>query len=241
MMRARRLRLRARRAMTLMELTVTLTITALVTAAGAAALTTIIDERRIISESNLPIERAAALRDMIRSWITAGTIQVSTSTITNNGTSTTTIRPITSATSPGGTGLTAAVATGDEVSFATNALTPGTGPSTRVRMFIDGDPNTVEEGLTIEYQARANSPLARKQLEPMIGGMIVEYFDNRTKQWFGASQVATIQPIAVRITFQSYDESNPAYALSPLLRVPFVFRMVNAQITRSTSSTTTGR
>jgi type II secretory pathway pseudopilin PulG len=234
-----RSRLRARRAMTLMELTVTLTITALVTAAGTAALTTIIDERRIISESNLPIERAAALRDMIRSWITAGTIQISTSTITNStsGSRTTTVRPITSATSRGGVGLTAAVASGDEVSFATNALTPGTGPSTRVRMFIDGDPNTIEEGLTIEYQARTSSPLARRQLEPMIGGMIVEYFDNRTKQWFGASQVATIQPIALRITFQSYDESNPAYALPPLLRVPFVFRMVNAQVTNNNTTT----
>jgi hypothetical protein len=59
--------------------------------------------------------------------------------------------------------------------------------------------------------------------------MVVEYLDNRTRQWIGASQAATInQPLALRLTFVSYDESNAAYALPPLLRVPFVFRLPGA-------------
>jgi prepilin-type N-terminal cleavage/methylation domain-containing protein len=225
--------MRVRRGLTLLELVITISIMGLVASIGVTAFSSIITHREIVSTANLQTERAAAVRDMIRTWITAGSIQIQ---LGGNAAGRGGGSSVVTRTNPNAPqGVTAAVSTGDEVTFTTNALTPASAPSTRVRLFVDADDNTPEQGLTIEYQPSTNRPLQRRQLDPMlapyvpmIGGMIVEYLDNRTHQWFAASQVATIQAIAIRITLQSMDETNAAYALPPLLKVPFIFKMQNA-------------
>jgi prepilin-type N-terminal cleavage/methylation domain-containing protein len=214
--------MRARRGMTLMELVVAIALTGMMAAAGAATFSSIIDHRRVIRESTVSTERAAALREMIRTWIAASSILIQQGGgprgLTSNAR--TSARP-----GMATSGVTAAATTGDEVTFTTSAMTPTPSSNTRVRLFVDGDPNTPESGLTIEYQGSNASPLERRQLDSTIGVMTVEYLDNRTGRWFEATQVATIQPIAMRIALAAAEGDS----IPRLLQLPFVFRMGDVQ------------
>ena len=98
----------------------------------------------------------------------------------------------------------------------------------RSQLFVDGDPNTVEQGLSIEYQGANASPLRRMQLDSAVGVLTVEYLDNRTGRWYAATQVATIQPIALRFTLSAAEGDS----IPRLLQVPFIFRMGDAQQAR---------
>ena len=119
-----------------------------------------------------------------------------------------------------GTTISAAAATGDEISVNTTAPNPANAPSVRMRIFIDGDEGTPERGLTIEYQTSNQAPLQRLQLEPSIGGMKVEYLDQRTNRWRPASEAATIQPIAVRVWLLPAS----GVQLPAILQVPMIFQ-----------------
>src|SRR5262245_64757856 len=67
---------RVRAGMTLMELVIGIAITGLMALAGAGAFASIIDHRKVIRESTVTTERAAALRDMLRTWISSGQVQI---------------------------------------------------------------------------------------------------------------------------------------------------------------------
>jgi prepilin-type N-terminal cleavage/methylation domain-containing protein len=211
----------ARRGMTLMELVVAIAITGMMAAIGGATFSSIIDHRRVIRESTVSTERAAALREMIRGWITAGTIQIQQGGGPRGLRSTARIGMNPDA----ATGVTAAASTGDELTIATTALTPTVSPSTRIRLFVDGDDNTPEKGLTIEYQASNASPLQRRELDSTIGSMTVEFLDNRTGRWYDATQAATITPIAVRFSFAPMEHQS----LPRLLLLPFIYRIGDVQ------------
>ena len=60
-------------------------------------------------------------------------------------------------------------------------------------------------------------------LDSTIDSLVVEYLDNRTNRWFGASQVATITPRAVRLTLLATDNK----PIPRLLRVPIVLALGN--------------
>jgi type II secretory pathway pseudopilin PulG len=215
--------------MTLMELVVAIAITGMMAAVGAATFSSIIDHRRVIRESTVSTERAAALREMIRGWIVAGTIQIQQGGGPRGLRSTARIGM-----NPGAmTGVTAAASTGDELTINTTALTPTGSPSTRLRLFVDGDDNTPEKGLSIEYQGSNASPLARRQLDSTIGTMTVEFLDNRTGRWYGASQAATITPIAVRFAFAAVEHDS----LPRLLLLPFIYRIGDVQQQRGRPAT----
>jgi prepilin-type N-terminal cleavage/methylation domain-containing protein len=212
---------RMRPGMTLMELIVAIALTGMMAAAGAATFSSIIDHRRVIRESTVATERAAALREMLRTWIAAGTIQVQQGGGPRGRASTVRVSA-----RPGmAVGVTAAAATGDELTLVTSAMTPTPAASTRIRLFVDGDENTPEHGLSMEYQGSTGSPLERRQLDSTIGVMTVEFLDNRTARWYAAAQAATIQPIAVRFAFSAAEGDS----LPRLLQLPFVFRMGDVQ------------
>lgn len=222
------MRLRARPGMTLMELVVGVVLTGVMAAIGAGAFYSIIDHRRAIIEATAETERAAALREMLRSWINSASVQITTNTGQQTQSRTfgiggtqiiqqTRITGTTTTTTP--VGVTAAVATGDELTFITSSLTPALTPRTRVRLFIDGDPATPETGLTIEYQSSTAAPLQRKQLDSTIVAMSVQFLDRTTGLWYSASDAATIQPVATRIWFP---ESDNVY-VTPLLQYPMIF------------------
>lgn len=210
-----------RRGMTLMELVVAIALTGMMAAAGAATFASIIDHRRVIRESTVETERAAALREMVRTWIAASSILVQQ----GGGPRGLTTSARVSARPGVAGGVTAAATTGDEITFTTSAMAPIPSPNTRIRLFVDGDPNTPESGLTIEYQGSNASPLQRRQLDGTIGAMFVEYLDNRTGRWYPALQAATIQPIALRFAFAAAEGDS----IPRLLELPFVFRMGDPQ------------
>jgi type II secretory pathway pseudopilin PulG len=211
--------------MTLMELVVAIALTGMMAAAGAATFASIIDHRRVIRESTVATEQAAALREMLRTWVVSSSIQIQQG---GGPRGLTTSRQATRTGPMSNAGVTAAATTGDELTFTTSALTPTPSSNTRVRLFVDGDPNTPESGLTIEYQGSNAAPLQRMQLDSTVGVMVVEYLDNRTGRWYPALQAATIQPIALRFTLGPAEGDS----ISRLLQVPFIFRMGDAQQAR---------
>jgi prepilin-type N-terminal cleavage/methylation domain-containing protein len=216
--------MKARSGMTLMELVVAIALTGMMAAAGAATFASIIDHRRVIRESTVATERAAALREMLRTWIVSSSIQIQQ----GGGP-----RGLASSGRGGNAslitgGVSAAVQTGDELTFTTSAMTPTPSANTRVRLFVDGDPNTVEHGLAIEYQGGNATPLRRMQLDTTVGVLTVEYLDNRTGRWYAAAQAATIQPIAMRLMLSAAEGDS----IPRLLQLPFIFRMGDAQQAR---------
>ncbi len=228
-----------RSGMTLIEMMVALVVTGAVASIGAMTFDSIIEHRRIIVAATQETERAAALREMLRAWIASGTIQITTGGAQSTGTAIAAPRvtaptiatPNSSYQPPA---ITAAVSTGDELTFRTYALTPSNTANTLVRLFVDGDPATPETGLTIEYQATTANPLQRMQLDSTIVMMTVEFLDQTTYRWYPYSEAATIRPIAVRVYFPPVDN----YYVPALLQVPMLFVLPAAQ---SQTNTTGGR
>jgi type II secretory pathway pseudopilin PulG len=210
--------------MTLMELVIGLAITGMMAAAGAGAFTSIIDHRARIRDAARTTERAEAFREMLRSWIYAGTIQLQRGGGPRVGTAFTTRTNATNATA-GMNNLassTAAQAAGDELAFTTTALNPSLLGNVRMRLYVDADNNTPESGLSIEYQPNAQLPLVRRMLDSTIDSLKVEYLDSRTGKWYPATETATITPIAVRLSLHSKDST-----ASPLLGLPMLFPIGN--------------
>jgi prepilin-type N-terminal cleavage/methylation domain-containing protein len=213
--------MRARRGMTLMELVIGITITGLMVAAGAGAFSSIIDHRRIIRESTVETERAAALRDMIRMWIVSGRVMIQQGggpRGLTRGAAGANLRTA-GALAMNAAAVSAAQASGDELVFTTTALNPSMLTNVRIRLYIDGDANTLETGLAMEYQPNPQSPLLRRGIDASIGVLKVEYLDRRTGRWFPATEAATIQPRAVRITMLAAEGDS----IAPLLSVPMIF------------------
>jgi prepilin-type N-terminal cleavage/methylation domain-containing protein len=212
--------MRRRAGMTLMELVIGLAITGMMAAAGAGAFSSIIDHRRIIRDASAATERAAALREMLHSWLVAGTVQIQ-----QGGGPRGLTRGI-----AGGAGAqsragnnTASVSTaqaiGDEVSFTTTALNPSLLAAVRIRLYIDGDANTPEKGLTIEYQPNLQMPLVRRMLDSTIDTLKVEFLDTRTGRWFRSTEAATIRPRAFRLTLLGGEHGQ----LPAILSLPMIF------------------
>jgi hypothetical protein len=201
-------------------------ITGMMASVGGMAFGSIIDHRKAIVQATISTERAAALRETVRSWLTSGNILVQSGGLPQTGgrgrAATTTLRT----TSPGSStssvqSVTAAAASGDELDFTTLAANPANSIEATMRLFIDGDASTPETGLTLEYRASTESPLLRRQLDPSIGSMTVEYLDTSTRRWFPSSQASTITPRAMRLTLGPAD----GYVLSPILTMPMVIAM----------------
>jgi prepilin-type N-terminal cleavage/methylation domain-containing protein len=226
---------RVRRGMTLMELVVALAITGLMATAGAVAFGSIIDHRKVIRTATVSTERAASLRDMLRSWIMSGTIQI------QQGGGPRGLRGGVGAAGGGGAAsrggssiaaVTSAQAAGDELAFTTTALNPSLLPNVRIRLYVDADANTPEKGLTIEYQPNLQMPMVRKMLDSTIDTLRVEFLDRRTNKWFPASQSAAVNPMAARVTLLS-----GVAALHPILGLPMIFPIVGQAGVAVTGST----
>jgi type II secretory pathway pseudopilin PulG len=207
--------------MTLMELVIGLAITGMMAAAGAVAFGSIIDHRQTIRTASVETERAAALREMLHGWIEAGSVQIQQGGgprgLNRGGAA-----PATATSAMGNSvaSVSAAQASGDEVTFTTSELNPSLLPNVRIRLYVDADNNTPEKGLTIEYQPNSQMPLVRKMLDSTIDTLRVEFLDQRTNRWIESSQAATITPTALRLTLLS-----GLVKLPPILGVPMIFPM----------------
>ncbi len=209
--------MRPRNGMTLIELVIGVVITGLMAAAGAATFTNIIDNRRVMVEATVELERASALREMLRNWIGAGTVQAQTPSVVVRRAYEEQVRQ-NGRQRAGQPVVSSAISTGDELRFTTSALTPALSPYVNVRLYVDGDPNTSEQGLSIEYQVTPQAPLQRRQLDSSIVRMTVEYLDRTTNRWVPSSEAGAIRMAAVRLSFPSDSVEVPR-----LLRLPMVF------------------
>ena len=214
-----------------MELIVALTITGFMAAVGTATFSSIIDSKRIVKESTMNTERAAALREAIRTWLLPASIQIQQGTPPrgNSGNGRGGTLTASTKTPNGAETVTAAVANGDEVTFTTTAPNPANAPDARMRLFVDTDEATPEHGLTLEYQVNQQAPLQRRELDSLITSMTVEYLDQRTRQWFRSGTVSTAtQPLAIRITLTPANNSKEP----PLMEYPMVFAITRSTITQ---------
>lgn len=191
---------RARTGMTLLELVIAITILAMMATGGAAAFATIIDRQETIRTASAEVERAAALRETLRQWIVQGEPQIQQGGVPRGarGVAATQLANLARAGSSQA-GVTAAASTGNELTVTTNAPNPLMAANVRIRIFVDADDNTPEQGLTIEYQASAQTPLMRRELDRSVGDLAVEFFDQRTGRWIASTEASTGQPIALRI------------------------------------------
>jgi prepilin-type N-terminal cleavage/methylation domain-containing protein len=193
-----------RSGMTLMELVIALTILTIMATAGGVAFSTIIDRQETIRTASAEVERGAALRETVRQWVLQGEILVQRGNLPRGGASGRfSFQAVNPAQGRGQqTGVTAAASTGPELTVNTTAPNPLNAGTVTIRLFVDADQATPEQGLTIEYRAGGNtaSPLMRRQLDASVGEMTLEFYDYRTNRWLDYTQVSTIEPIAVRIT-----------------------------------------
>lgn len=216
-----------RSGMTLLELIIALTILGLLVTIGAAAFAMVIDRQQTMQNATVDVERAAALRETIRQWILQGTVEVPRGGLPRGARAGTGGRQPASvapgaaggSTSAALAGVTAAASTStaNEFSVVTNAPSPLMLPAVRMRVFVDADPNTPEQGLTIEYQGPTpQSPLLRRELDPSVGDMLVEYYDPRTGRWADNAAASPANAIALRVTMIPADGAT----LPRLLEIP---------------------
>ncbi len=214
--------IRARGGMTLLELVIALVITGLMASVGAAAFGSIIDNQARVERASVTTERAASLREMIHSWLESGTVTVRQGGLPRGfGRGGTSLRTVSASGTAAVQSVTPAVVTGDVLSFTTQAPNPANAPQATMRLFVDDDPTTSEVGLTVEYQASAQSPLLRRQLEPSIDSLVIEYLDARTSRWYPAQDAATITPRAVRLHLHASatSEFSPLMTMSMMLPI----------------------
>lgn len=206
--------MKARSGMTLIELVIALAILAMVAATGGHAFGTIIDQQTTIRTASAEVERASALRETIRQWILQGEPQIQRGGAPRGarGGAAQTVAAVAPGSSSRGTptGVTAAASTGNELTVLTNGPNPLMSASVRIRIFVDADEATPEKGLAIEYQSQVQgagnlSVLQRMQLDPDVGDLKVEFYDQRTTRWLASTEASTGQPIALRFTMLPAD------------------------------------
>ncbi|MBP6572717.1 MAG: prepilin-type N-terminal cleavage/methylation domain-containing protein, partial [Gemmatimonadales bacterium] len=206
-----------RRGLTLLELTISLALTGMMALIGFSAFSGVIDRRRTVVEATMATERAASLRTLLHGWLLPAQIQAQSGGTPRQagGRGGATIQPMQVSSVQA---VTPAVISGDELRFTTTADNPAGAPSATMRLFIDDDEKTPEVGLTVEYQANAQSPLQRQQLDAGISGITVEYLDSRTNRWYPAVGAAAITPRAMRLTLAAAEgDSLPGLLLVPLV------------------------
>jgi prepilin-type N-terminal cleavage/methylation domain-containing protein len=212
--------MRARGGMTLMELVIGLAITGIMAAAGVAAFGSIIDHRRVIRDASAATERAAALRETIRSWTVGGNVRIQLSGVPRGLTRTAARGQNQALGGMSAAAVTPAQGSGDDLTITTSAQNPAMTASLTIRLYVDSDGSTPEHGLTMEYQPAPTQPLVRTMLDSTIDSLKVEYLDGRTHRWIAASQAATIgNVLAFRVTMIPNPSSHP----SPLIGLPMVF------------------
>ncbi|MCC7195290.1 MAG: type II secretion system protein [Gemmatimonadaceae bacterium] len=212
--------------MTLLELVIALAILGILVAVGGGAFSTVIDRERTIRTASVETERAAALRDMLRQWIAQGDVQIQQGGGPGGAQSaaqrgrTATVAQASSRAGSAVAGVTAAASTGNELTVVTSAPNPLMAPQARIRIFVDADDNTPERGLTIEYQATTQTPLMRRQLDPDVADITVEFYDQRLGRWLPSTEAATGgQLVALRLTMVPAEGKT----LSPLLTEPITY------------------
>jgi hypothetical protein len=191
---------------TLLELVVGLTVTGLTVSAGYAAFGSMMDHRSAAQEQVDRVTRAADARRTVVGWLEGARL-----TVDQNG--------------PQFRGLDGVYqgVPDDDLSFLT--ASPGATRSGEavVRLFIDRDSLTPEQGLTAELSGSAG----RIEIEPRAAGLDFRYSTSALGkiEWLPSWISSTVLPLAVELTLQPRDGDT----LPPLLRLPVIVPLGNGR------------
>jgi type II secretory pathway pseudopilin PulG len=102
------------------------------------------------------------------------------------------------------------------LAFTTTAVNPAGAPGLPLRLFIDDDAGTPEQGLTLEFRVSPERPVERREIDADIMAMSVEYLDADTRTWRTADGAAAARPLAVRLTFSATEAGDDRLRRLPL-------------------------
>ena len=188
-----------RAGMTLMELVIALLITGMIAAIGAAAFSSVLDNRAEAKIATDAVTRAAATRALLVSWLSSGRFSSDAQ------------RPPTVTTLNLGED-------DDALVVMVSTPTPINYTEAVVHLFVDRDPETPERGLVAEMQSIEAAQLVRTELDSAVTGLLVEYLDEGTNRWVARKEGIVRSPRAVRMTLSARAPDT----LPPLLRLPFI-------------------
>jgi prepilin-type N-terminal cleavage/methylation domain-containing protein len=198
----------ARRGMTLIELVVGLTVTGMATAAGYGIFAALVDQRDRVEQQINTVSRSAAARRMLVTWIQGARL-----TIEESG--------------PPFRGMDGVYehVPDDELSFLTTAPTPIEARETVVRLYVDHDRLTPEQGLTAELSAWPAARVERVEIEPHAAGLNFRYFTRMlgSSEWLPSWISSTVLPAGVELTLSAGTHDT----LPSLLRFPIVLPVGN--------------
>jgi len=189
--------------MTLLELVVGLTVTGLVVTAGFGALQ-MLGDRRLQAEAAMnAVARAANERAELESWL-AGT------------------RLVAEEGGPDFRGLDGVRdrTPDDELTFLTTAPTPLRTGETVVRLYVDRDPGTPEQGLTAVFGDWRGTSLRRVELDRSVDGFDARYWSTMMgeRTWLPSWISSTVLPAGVELRFLAAAGDT----LMPLLQLPLL-------------------
>jgi hypothetical protein len=204
--------MKARAGTTLLELVVALAITGAVALIGSATFGQLLDRRTTIVDAVRETERAGARRALVRAWVADGLVEAPATTRRVESLAATMERRRRDRAPDQPAVPREAMARGDALVVTTNALTPVEARGVRVRLYVDADPETPERGLTAEFQAARIGPMQRRELDPDVADMQVEYLDARTGRWIASrdASVASVRAARVTLLDRARDERRDA-------------------------------
>lgn len=203
-------RCRTRRGMTLIELVVALTITGLVMTSGYAAFSTMAERRTQATRTMNEVQRAAALRSTLAEWLAAAELTIEDDDVMFRGLD--------------------GVRDGrpdDEFSFRANAPSGGSIRSSKIRLFIERNDSTPEQGLVASIEGEPARSRRLVELDSRVTSLDVRYLSSvhGTQDW-GTSWVSTtVLPLGVEVTLGA----DVADSLPPLLRLPILVALQGAK------------
>lgn len=189
--------------MTLLELVVGLTVTGLVITAGFAALEMLGDRRQAVEAAMNLATRAANERAEIESWL-AG------------------VRLVPEEGGPNFRGLDGVNdrMPDDELTFLTTAPTPLGAGETIVRLYVDRDSATPEQGLTAVFAEWRGTSVRRVELDHSIAGLDARYLSTMMgeRMWLASWISSTVLPAGVEFRFLAAAGDS----LPPVFQVPIL-------------------
>ncbi len=223
--------MRARRGTSVLELVVALLVTGVVATAGARAFEQVIARRAQVLDVTSSTERDSALRALLHEWIDGGVTdppfaEVAREQFMREA------RAVPRAMRDQLPRLNStAYSASDALYFTTHAIPSVDASTTRVRLYIDDDPDTPERGLTFEYRVGPSQPLTRVELDPSVRTMRVSYLDATTQQWRSLIQLGSATARAARLQLGADDPSR-----SRLLALPLTFPITQSAASARSSA-----
>jgi prepilin-type N-terminal cleavage/methylation domain-containing protein len=195
--------MRARPGFTLLEVTVALTVAALALTAGMFALGTVADRSAHTEQASVAALEAAAARQQIVHWLEGARLRSINGVDTFQGLSV----------EYGGV-------PDDILLFPTTSATHLRASETIVRLYIDRDDETPEQGLVAELTTQRGLDSRRVELLPQVVGLSLRYLPpsagSVAVEWDEQWLTRNLLPRAVEMTLLAA----PGTALPPLLEYP---------------------